>query len=75
MNTRNTNTEKPCPKCGGERFVEGTLEGVSFQSIAEGKKLFSSGVYGIGTIACTTCGYLLGLYLNVEGLREMLKKQ
>lgn len=64
---------KPCTYCQNHEVVEGTLEGVSFQSLAEGKKILSSGVYGIRTTVCTKCGHLSSLFLDTEALRKMLR--
>lgn len=67
------NNGKPCAYCQNREVVEGTLEGVSFQSLAEGKKILSSGVYGIRTTVCTKCGYLSNLFLDAKALSKILR--
>lgn len=63
-----------CPHCQGRELIEGTLEGVSFQSLADVKKMFSSGVYGIRTIVCASCGRNIELSIDPETLCKILKK-
>lgn len=67
--------KKVCPHCQGKELVEGTLEGVSFQPLAEGKKLFSSGVYGIHATVCASCGRILEPMIDTKTLRKILKKE
>ena len=63
-----------CPSCKQGKLIEGTLEGVSFEPSRKDKKWFSSGVYGIMVTACSECGRLSDLKINVESLKKIIKE-
>lgn len=63
-----------CQWCKKGKLVEGTLEGVSFQPLSEGKKWLSSGIYGIRATACSNCGCISDLAIDTESLQKILRK-
>jgi hypothetical protein len=66
-------TEKVCQSCKKGKLIEGTLEGVSFQPLSEGKKWLSSGVYGIHALVCLECGLISDLSVDTKALEKLTR--
>ncbi len=62
-----------CKKCGKANVVQGSIEGVSFVPIAESKRMFATGVYGIEATVCPECGDISELRLDTGALKKILK--
>ncbi len=65
---------KVCQWCKKGELIKGTLEGVSFQPLSEGKKWLSSGVYGIRGVVCSNCGRIAELTVDTATLQKILQK-
>lgn len=64
-----------CAKCGSDRLVRGTLEGVSFVPKVAERKYLSKGIYGITAQTCLECGSLADLGLDANTLRRLIEKR
>ncbi len=62
-----------CENCKKSNFVEGTLQGVSFEPSKQRKKWLTKGVYSIEVKVCIECGHVFNLYLNTDVLKKILK--
>lgn len=60
------NNGKPCTYCQNREVVEGTLEGVSFQSLAEGKKYY--------LLECTVSAQPYALSVAISPVSFLMQK-
>lgn len=63
---------KVCQWCKKGNLVEGTLEGVAFQPLSEGRKWLGSGVYGIHAAVCSNCGRVSDITIDTDALRRVV---